>query len=338
MSKPIGFFTRLLDEASPAGRYALAAEQIAAAERFGYGAAWVAQHHFRREEGGLPSPLVFLAHVAARTSRIRLGTGIATAPLDQPIRLAEDAAVLDALSGGRLELGLGTGGPPAAYAAFGLDFAERGARFAEALEVLRRAFRGEGLGAGNRLHPPAPGLAARLWQATFSVEGGARAGAAGDGLLLSRTQPRRPEKPTAALAEIQLPIVEAYLKALPQGAKPRILASRSVFVADRREEARRLAEIGLRKAAAGFARTGHILRGETLDDLLLTLDTHAGTWEEVAASLAADETLSHATEIAVQVHSVDPPPAAVLRSIELFATRVAPALGWGAPAPAVRSA
>src|SRR5690242_12215332 len=83
----LGFFTRLLDQAEPAERYRLALEQIIHAERCGYDVAWVAQHHFHAEEGGLPSPFVFLAQAAARTSRIRLGTGIVTLPLEMPIRV-----------------------------------------------------------------------------------------------------------------------------------------------------------------------------------------------------------------------------------------------------------
>jgi alkanesulfonate monooxygenase SsuD/methylene tetrahydromethanopterin reductase-like flavin-dependent oxidoreductase (luciferase family) len=68
----LGFFTRLLDQATAGGRYRLATEQILHAERHGFDSAWVAQHHFDGDEGGLPAPFVFLAHVAARTLRIRL--------------------------------------------------------------------------------------------------------------------------------------------------------------------------------------------------------------------------------------------------------------------------
>ena len=119
----LGFFTRLLDQATAGERYRLATEQIVHAERHGFDSAWVAQHHFDGHEGGLPAPFVFLAHVAARTSRIRLGTGIVTLPLDEPVRVAEDAAVFDLISNGRLELGLGSGGTPSAFAGFGRDSA-----------------------------------------------------------------------------------------------------------------------------------------------------------------------------------------------------------------------
>src|SRR3989442_10121801 len=74
LPKRLGFFTRLLDQADPAERYRLATAQITHAERFGFDSAWIAQHHFHEDEGGLPAPFVFLAQVAAQTTRIRLGT------------------------------------------------------------------------------------------------------------------------------------------------------------------------------------------------------------------------------------------------------------------------
>src|SRR3954454_6705568 len=233
----LGFFTRLLDQASAGERYRLAAEQIGHAERHGFDSAWVAQHHFHEAEGGLPSPLVFLSHVAARTSNIRLGTGIITLPLENPIRVAEDAVVLDLLSGGRLEVGVGTGGTPSSFNAFGQDSANRSEIYDQHLAIVRDAWTGKPLAGGDLLYPAAPQLNDRVWQATFSTWGGVRAGSAGDGLMLSRTQPRPKESPHAALAEIQHPIIDAYLEALPSGREPRIFASRSLFVADNRDEA-----------------------------------------------------------------------------------------------------
>ncbi|MFT4235916.1 MAG: LLM class flavin-dependent oxidoreductase, partial [Microbacterium sp.] len=75
MTEPrLGFFTRLLEEVSAADRYRFALEQIAAADRLGFASAWVAQHHFGEQEGGLPSPFVLLGAAAAQTSRIALAT------------------------------------------------------------------------------------------------------------------------------------------------------------------------------------------------------------------------------------------------------------------------
>jgi putative FMN-dependent luciferase-like monooxygenase len=326
--KRLGFFTRLLDEAMPAERYCIAAEQIRQAEKAGLDSAWIAQHHFHEREGGLPAPFAFLGFVAAQTSRIRLGTGIVTLPLENPVRVAEDAAVLDLMSNARFELGVGTGGNPSAFAAFGLDSAERNEIFARNLDIVRSALAGKPLAGGDTLYPTRPQLCDRIWQATFSVAGGARAGKAGDGLLLSRTQPRSKDAPHATLAEIQHPIIDAYLAALPPGREPRIMASRSIFAADDREQALHLAGIGLRRALPNFMAGGHLPPGQTTAEMIKAFDTHVGTPEDVIASLRTDTTLKRVTDLVFQVHSVDPPPAYVLRSIELVAEKVAPALGW----------
>ena len=298
--KRLGFFTRLLDDAAPAERYFLAAEQIEHAEKAGLDSAWIAQHHFHEREGGLPAPFAFLGFVAARTSRIRLGTGIVTLPLENPVRVAEDAAVLDLMSNGRFELGVGTGGNPSAFAAFGLDSAERNDIFARNLDIVRNALAGRPLAGGDTLYPSRPQLCGRIWQATFSVGGGARAGKAGDGLLLSRTQPRSKDAPQATLAQIQDPVIDAYLNALPSGCEPRIMASRSVFAADDRQEALRLAGIGLRRALPHFLAGGHLPPGETLADMIRAFDTHVGTPDDVIASLRADATLDRVTDLVFQ--------------------------------------
>ncbi|HEX4767536.1 MAG TPA: putative FMN-dependent luciferase-like monooxygenase [Lichenihabitans sp.] len=327
--KRLGFFTRLLDDGPAAERYRLGAEQILCAERCGYDGAWVAQHHFHEHEGGLPSPFVFLSYVAARTSRIRLGTGVVTLPLEAPVRVAEDAAVLDLMSGGRLEIGVGSGSTATSFAAFGQESGQRGPVFGRHLSILRDAWAGHELGdPDNHLYPERPSLLDRIWQATFSVEGGRRAGEAGDGLMLSRTQPRPADAPKATLWDIQNPIIDAYMAALPPGRAPRIVGSRSVFVADSRDEARRLADLGLRLAVERLVALGQPYPGDSLDERIAAYDVHVGTPDDVIASLKEDTALRRTTDFAFQVHSVDPPHAATLHSIELVAAEVAPALGW----------
>jgi putative FMN-dependent luciferase-like monooxygenase len=324
----LGFFTRLLDQATAVERYRLATEQIVHAEQHGFDSAWVAQHHFDGDEGGLPAPFVFLAHVAARTSQIRLGTGIVTLPLEEPVRVAEDAAVFDLISNGRLELGLGSGGTPSAFAGFGRDSANRAAIFERNAAIVRDALAGKPLGGGNIVYPPAPALVDRIWQATFSAAGGTRAGEAGDGLMLSRTQPRPKDTPDASLADLQHPIIDAYLAAQPHGREPRIMASRTLFVADDRREALRLADVGLRRVVDHLVEIGFVPPGRSLAELIAALDMHVGTPDDVIASLRADSTLDRVTDLVFQVHSVDPPHASILRSIELIAKTVAPGLGW----------
>lgn len=326
--KRLGFFTRLLDDVSAKDRYRLAAQQIAHAEQNGFDSAWIAQHHFHADEGGLPSPTVFLAHVAAKTSTIRLGTGVITLPMENALRVAEDTAVLDLLSDGRLEIGFGTGGTRESFEAFGINADQKADVYARNLAIVANAWAGRPLEGGNTLYPTAPHLADHVWLATFSENGGRLAGSRGDGLLLSRTQPRPAERPEARLDDLQNPIIDAYLAALPEGRAPRILGSRSLFVADDRKRALAFAETGLRRVADRFAAAGHRIAGNTLEDLIKALDSHVGTPDEVIASLRADSALARVTDLAFQVHSIDPPHADILRSIELIASDVAPALGW----------
>ena len=327
-TRRLGFFTRLLDRTGAAERYRLAIEQIVRAERCGFDSAWVAQHHFDEDEGGLPSPFVFLARAAAETSSIRLGAGIVTLPLENPVRVAEDAVVLDLMSGGRLELGLGSGGTPSSFPAFGHDSADRAAIFERHARVVRDALAGKPLAGERGLYPLAPQLLDRIWQATFSADGGRRAGLSGDGLMLSRTQPRPKDAPGATLADLQHGIVDAYLAALPQGRAPRIMASRTLFVADDRRDALRFAEAGLGRMVDRLAASGDAPTGRSLPELIAAFDVHLGEPDEAAASLLADGVLGRATDVVFQVHSVDPPHDFILRSIELIADKVAPALGW----------
>ncbi|MDI9219326.1 putative FMN-dependent luciferase-like monooxygenase [Pantoea sp. EA-12] len=325
--KRIGFFTRLLDDTSAQQRYRLATEQIQHAERLGFDSAWIAQHHFHEKEGGLPSPLVFLAHVAANTRTIRLGTGIITLAMENALRVAEDTAVLDLLSNERLEVGLGSGGTATSFLPFGLTLEQRAEVFADHLHTLLGAWRGDTLAhPDNHLYPAAPTLAQRVWIATFSVEGATRAGAAGHGLMLSRTQPRPAGQPDLPLDAIQNPMIDAYLAALPEGVAPRILASRTAFVADSSDYARRLAEPGLQRQAQQFQAAGHVITGTTLESHARQLDAHFGDAPSVLTSLLADSTLRRVTDISFQVHSIDPPHADILRSIELIADHIAPAL------------
>lgn len=325
----LGFFTRLLEDAPAAERYRFALEQIDQAERSGFASAWVAQHHFGEDEGGLPSPFVLLAAAAQRTSRIALATAVVTLPIDDPVRAAEDAAVLDQLSGGRVQLGVASGGTASSFAAFGQDPDRRREIFAEHLGVFADALSGRGIrGTDSHIYPAAGDLAERIWQATFSADGGRRAGERGDGLLLSRTQPRPEGAPDAPLHEVQLPIIAAYRAALPEGAPSRVLASRTALVVDPEDRTRalELAEDGLRR----LARTMFGIDADALsiDELVRITDTHVGTVDEVVASLAADQTLAAASDVSFQVHSIAATHELTLRSFELLADEVAPRLGF----------
>jgi alkanesulfonate monooxygenase SsuD/methylene tetrahydromethanopterin reductase-like flavin-dependent oxidoreductase (luciferase family) len=200
---------------------------------------------------------------------------------------------------------------------------QRSAVFAEHLHLIQSAWRGDSLShPDNHLYPPAPQLAERIWIATFSVEGAIRAGQAGHGLMLSRTQPRPAGQPTLPLDAIQNPIIDAYLAALPAGVAPRILASRTAFVADSQQYALQVAEPGLRKQAPSIAR--RVMIEVTLSPIFAAAGCPRWRPEHVIASLARDSVLARATDISFQVHSVEPSHRDTLRSIELIAQHIAP--------------
>ena len=117
-------------------------EQIELAEELGYDEIWLTEHHFV-DDGYLPSWIPVVGAMAARTQNVRFSSDISILPLYQPVRLAEDLAVLDNLSGGRVEIGVGLGYVPQDFAGYGLPVAQRVSRTDEGLEILTRCFSGE---------------------------------------------------------------------------------------------------------------------------------------------------------------------------------------------------
>ena len=99
--------------------------EIQAADVLGYDTAWVAEHHFSNQYGIMPDVFTYLGYLAARTTRIRLGTAVVTLPLYDPVRVVENMAFVDLLSNGRLTLGLGSGYRPYEFEGFGRDFDAR---------------------------------------------------------------------------------------------------------------------------------------------------------------------------------------------------------------------
>ena len=122
--------------------YAELLEQVAAADALGFDSFWIAEHHFH-EYGAIPRPPVWMAAAAQRTKRIRLGAAVVVLPFDHPLRTAEDYAMVDVISGGRLNLGVGSGYLKHEYEGFGIDPEEKRDRFDEALDVLLKAWSGE---------------------------------------------------------------------------------------------------------------------------------------------------------------------------------------------------
>ncbi|TXL70943.1 LLM class flavin-dependent oxidoreductase [Vineibacter terrae] len=133
-------------------------EMAAEADRLGVRTIWVSEHH-GEADGYCPSPVVAGAALAVAAPRCRIGQSVALAPLHgHPLRLAEDLAVLDNLSGGRVEIGLGQGYRPAEFAMFGLPYARRTRAFEEALDVLQLAWRGEPFDYGGQVYTVSVGV------------------------------------------------------------------------------------------------------------------------------------------------------------------------------------
>jgi alkanesulfonate monooxygenase SsuD/methylene tetrahydromethanopterin reductase-like flavin-dependent oxidoreductase (luciferase family) len=115
-------------------------EQIALAEELGWECFMFNEHHFLGYGGLVANPAVLLAAAAGRTSRIRLGPCIAILPLRHPLQSAEDYAMVDAVSGGRLEFGIGSGNTPLDYQVFGVSRQEGQERMEEALDIIIKAW------------------------------------------------------------------------------------------------------------------------------------------------------------------------------------------------------
>ena len=122
--------------------YAEVLGQSVLADELGYHALFLAEHHFH-QYGAVPNPAVLLASLSQITKRLRLGTSISVLPFRNPVLVAEDYAMLDVLSNGRLELGVGSGYLTHEFAGFGIDAAEKRERFEESLNLLERLLRGE---------------------------------------------------------------------------------------------------------------------------------------------------------------------------------------------------
>jgi len=123
--------------------YAKWMEQVTLAEELGFDCAWFTEHHFRAFGGMLPSPQLLIAALAQRTTRIRLGIAVVILPFYNPVRIAEETAVLDILSDGRVDVGVGRGMGIQYYDVFGADPATAQEKLEEQVDLLRTAWAGD---------------------------------------------------------------------------------------------------------------------------------------------------------------------------------------------------
>ncbi|MGY2284883.1 LLM class flavin-dependent oxidoreductase [Pseudomonas gingeri] len=318
----LGFLSRVYRPTFDPQVYRDTLELFRVAEELGFDSGWVAQHHFASEQGRLPSPLVLLAAIAQRTRRIALGTGIIVLPQEEPLRLAEDAAVLDLLSNGRLELGLGAGFDPQTYDAFGLAHAERHRDYETRLQRLRSALGNTPLNDdGLRLLPRAEGLGRRLWEATSRVE---LVAARGNGLIMA-PNPHLP-------AEAGVELVERYRNAWTgdNGTPARVARVQAVFPgADASAEGSALHSDILgyvrRQQSIGVYRAG---LDDDFNNVLGRLGVLHGSPQQIIEGLAQGPRLNANDQLIVQVQTANTPLREAIRSLEIIREQIAPALGW----------
>lgn len=117
-------------------------EEIIEVDRLGYDIAWIAEHHFSNKYGILPDPFVYIGYLADKTKRIRLGTAVMTLPLHNPLRVVENTAFVDILTGGRFILGLGSGYRHYEFDGLGIPFDERHNIQEEAIPIVLDALHG----------------------------------------------------------------------------------------------------------------------------------------------------------------------------------------------------
>jgi alkanesulfonate monooxygenase SsuD/methylene tetrahydromethanopterin reductase-like flavin-dependent oxidoreductase (luciferase family) len=159
--------------------YGFTLELCEEADRLGCHSIWLTEHHLF-DDGYLPQPMTFAAAVAARTKRVRIGTAVVVAPLHHPVELAEQAALVDIISGGRLELGLGAGYRGPEFDLYGADLSSRYHDTDERARAVRRLW-SEGGVTPRPVQDRVP-----IWMGYQGPKGARRAGLLGEGLLYSQ--------------------------------------------------------------------------------------------------------------------------------------------------------
>lgn len=315
-------------------RYQESIAQAVAADELGFDSVWLTEHHFSRH-GIVSDSLALLAHLAARTERVRLGTAVSVLPLHNPLRLAETAATVDLLSGGRLDLGVGRGYQVGEFNGFGVDMAQKADRFDEALQVLRRAwsstepFDHEGTYFRYEQAAPQPRPIQQphvpIWVATDSASGLAQCVREDLGVLL----------PQGTSLDVTAAQVGRYHDALDAAGQRReegrVYLARAAHVAPSDEQAWQEAE-GPYQAFLGYAdklRRGTATKGEQWGrspfDMDADLRTSAlfGSPDSVIARLSKIRDLG-IDRVMLFVHMAELPHEQIMASLDLFAHEVLP--------------
>jgi alkanesulfonate monooxygenase SsuD/methylene tetrahydromethanopterin reductase-like flavin-dependent oxidoreductase (luciferase family) len=325
-----GLFFHPTGTGTAAEVYEQTLELIQATETAGFHAAWVSQLHFQTFRGRLSSPFPFLVRAADRTRDIDLASGVATLPFENPLRLAEDAAVTNVLLRERLSFGVGSGEPVAEeFVPFGVPFEEKNERSRANLAQLMRALRGEPLGPNEaRLQPPAGSLAERVWWASGNRERALWAAHEGVNLLLNVDQTRQ----ELSMAQANADTAAAYRRAWTRAHAPRVGAWRIVFPWDDPDTAvdtywritAAEAEVNLRRGLTKGVQTMAELRARQAGSELLIL----GRPPKIVEQLRREQELIGFTDFQFYFTFSGLDRGDKLRLLHRLADEIAGPLGW----------
>lgn len=253
-------------------------EQVELAEALGFECFWFTEHHFVLYGGPVPNPAVIMSAAAARTSRIHLGSAISILPLHHPLQVAEDYAMVDVLSGGRLEFGVGLGNAPRDLEVYGIPRDERKERYDEALEVIKAAWTEERFSHHGRFwqiedtsvfprptrrpHPP-------FWAAATSLDAMRWAGSRGFNVM-TVAHPFPPERQRGLVPAWR----EALLKAGHDPARHHCKIHVRLWVDEDGDRAREIAEAAIQRydAHQHAAGVGRLAQARPVYDWQAMLD------------------------------------------------------------------
>ncbi|MCX5528359.1 LLM class flavin-dependent oxidoreductase [Streptomyces bobili] len=330
--RKLGFLTiGLFDEADPRRGHETTLEIIELGERLGFDSAWLRHRHLQY---GISSPVAVLAAASQRTSRIELGTAVIPLGWENPLRLAEDLATVDVLSGGRLNPGVSVGPPmhfdrvkEALYpdTADAEDFGYGRAR--RLLDLVRgepaSGFSGtEGFEVfSDRVQPHSPGLGSRLWYGGGSLGSARWAGENGMNFLTSSVVKAEGPDGEGDFADLQLALVRAFRAAHPDGDAARVSQGLVVIPTDSAtpEQRAKYEEFAARRLPRTTSPQGPAR--------LLFAPDLVGTSAELADRLHAHAAFREIDEVAFALPFTFAPEDYV-QILTDMATHLGPALGW----------
>jgi alkanesulfonate monooxygenase SsuD/methylene tetrahydromethanopterin reductase-like flavin-dependent oxidoreductase (luciferase family) len=317
--------------------FAEVAEQTRLADELGYTIAWFAEHHFSNY-CLCASPLMMVAHCASITSKIRLGTAVAVVPLYNPARLVAEIATADALSNGRLMLGIGAGYQPYEFERFGVDIAKNLEMTNEFCDILDLAFSGDFFSyEGKHYRMPKTHIPVRPVQKPIPIY------VAGHSQAMFRTAARHGYRVmtsgrvdgTPLLAEQHADIVTAFAAENVPVSSAHITLNRFAHITQSREEGMRFAENARyqTRLASSLRRRKEVMQGTVLVDVPFpdepSLETICdnlliGDVETVAEKLVTEIRAAQPVHVCFSFKVGNTPHNAAMRSMELMIGEVKP--------------